>query len=328
MSILHKIGISALQGSVLLFYFHSVGSSQREFYPGGISCDALRQLIEYLHDAGFSFRRLSEAYHSVPEKGNLVAVLCCDDGLASVYHEALPILREYKVPLTVFVVGKCLDNRAMAWNHKLIQICRHASEEQLLPYLQKVCNRYHLRAEAQLSQCLFSVPDSGKDAFCDELWEEFCPTDQSSYLAEHEPFLTLPMMRELSEAGAEFALHSHSHADFSRLDYRQMLHEIRHNRDILSDSGYKPAPFFAFPYGRECDRNLLPNLCREASIKACLGLRYRITDNRQQSPLWQRISLEHCTIPSVKELVLKPALRGVKDALVSPNVISSMFRLV
>ncbi len=311
-SLLSRISLAPLRGSNLVLYFHRIGQQQSGFYPDGITSDSLRESIDFLLDAGFVFRSLSEAYSQTPSIGRLSAVLTCDDALASIYHEFLPILQEYGLPLTIFVIGACIDNRALAWNHKLIQIRRHASEKDLLSYLQSIRGRYGLQDLPELPQILFSVQDSKKDALCDKLWGAFCPQSQEDYLHDHQPFLSPSQMRELAENGAEFALHSQSHADFSRLSYARMLDELRQNREHLYEYGHKVAPFFAFPYGRECQPELLKKLCRDAGIKAALGIRHRISDNRRQTPLWQRYNLEQRQKPGFQSLVLGPALRLLK----------------
>ena len=304
-----------LSSSQPVFFFHRVGHHQAELYPEGLSTKTFSDSLKHLLDLGYRFTSLREAQADSHTPGYPRAVLAADDGFSCIYHEVLPIIRKHQIPLTVFMIGCCIDNRALAWNHKLIQIRHHADESDLSDALSSLQTMYSLPADGSISHRMFSVPDHHKDEFCDELWDRFCPTSQEEYLARKKPFLSLTQMQELQNYGVEFALHSHSHADVSRLSYPQICDELHKNKEALSDAGFEPLPFFAFPYGRECSPGLLSDLCKDTSLKACLGIRYRSFDNHPKSRLWQRVSLEHCPFPSLKELWLVPRLRRLKDAL-------------
>lgn len=303
------LSLFPLKGSHLVLYYHRVGKAGAEFYPDGIQSAELLQAVQGFQELGFRFCSLSEAYQKAGSDRELSISLTSDDGLASNHDIVLPIAKKLGIPLTLFVIGKCLDNQALAWNHKLIQIRRHSTEIELQSELVKLSSSFQISAEGSLRQKLFSVTDSKKDELSDLLWEIFCPETQSEFLQRTQPFLSAAQMQDLQDNGAEFALHSCSHADFSRLSYPQMLAELKHNQADLADYIRQPSPFFAFPYGRECSRKLIPKLCHDAKLKAALGFRFRISDNRRQSALWQRIPLENGDVLSLEQLLLRPTAR-------------------
>jgi len=317
-----SLSLFPLRGSHLVLYYHQVGEATAGFYPDAIESDELLRVVQGFQNLGFRFCSLNEAYQKAESSRELSISLTSDDGLASNHQIVLPIAQKLGIPLTLFMIGKCLDNRALAWNHKLIQIKRHCSEEQLEAALTKLGPRFQIGEEGALGQRLFSVTDSKKDALMDLLWELFCPETQNEYLKRTQPFLSKAQMRDLENKGAEFALHSQSHADFSRLSYPQMRSELKQNGAHLADYIRQPAPFFAFPYGRECRLDLIPQLCRDLELKAALGLRFRICDNRQQHALWQRISLENVNALSLEQLLLSPVAR-----LFRPRRLFNKFRL-
>lgn len=304
-----SLSLFPLKGSHLVLYYHRVGEAGAEFYPEGMQSEELLQAVQGFQKLGFRFCSLSEGYQKAGSDRELSISLSSDDGLACNHEIVLPIAQEYGIPLTLFVIGKCLDNKALAWNHKLIRIRQNSTEDQLQAALEKLGSRFQICAEGTLSQRLFSVADSKKDKLMDLLWELFCSETQTEYLQRTQPFLSAEQMRDLEDNGAEFALHSHSHADFSRLSYPQMLSELKRNQAQLSRYIHRPAPFFAFPYGRQCSADLIPKLCRDMSLKATLGLRFRICDNRRQNALWQRIPLENVKALSIQQLLLRPVAR-------------------
>ena len=65
----------------------------------------LRSLVNYLHGQG-----PPPPLHSV--------VIVADDGHKSVYSDMLPLIREYKYPVTLFIYPSCISNAhyAMTWD--------------------------------------------------------------------------------------------------------------------------------------------------------------------------------------------------------------------
>jgi len=92
--------------SVILCY-HGVAESNGVADPHflRVSPSAFRAQIELLRDAGFEFVTVADlaerAAGATPPAG-LVA-LSFDDGMDDNHHVALPILREYRVPATIYV---------------------------------------------------------------------------------------------------------------------------------------------------------------------------------------------------------------------------------
>lgn len=309
MVLFRSLSLFPLRGSHLVLYYHQVGQKGAEFYPGGISSEDFLKVVQGFLELGYRFCSLSEAYQKAGSDRRLTISLSSDDGLACNHIAVLPTIQKYNIPLTLFMIGKCLDNKAMAWNHKLIQIRKNSDEEGLQAALANLDSSFLFAQEGNLGQRLFSVADYQKDELTDLLWERFCPETQGEYLMRTQPFLSTGQMRDLEDAGAEFALHSETHADFSRLSYPQMLGELQRNQANLAQYIRHPAPFFAFPYGRQCSPSLIPKLCRDLKLQTTLGLRFRICDNRRQNALWQRISMENAPVLSYKQLLLRPVAR-------------------
>lgn len=90
-------------GDVVLVY-HAVGDPGKY---GNVSTDRFRRDLEYLTEA-YEVVDLPEVVDHDDRKGVAVTF---DDGYHSFYTEALPVLREFEVPATVFVVSGFLDDR-------------------------------------------------------------------------------------------------------------------------------------------------------------------------------------------------------------------------
>ena len=298
-----------------ILYLHRVGSQQKEFYPQGIEEEHLEQILAELHSRGFRFISLSEAIKRRQESKPLhkTISLTTDDGFACNHQVLLPILKRRSIPLTLFLVGKCLDNQALAWNHKLLQIRQASTEPELDKCLNELEPKWNLKREGTLAQQLFSAGNKQGDALANLLWDQFMPQSQQDYLDLHKPFLSRSQMLDLQNSGAEFALHSFSHADFSRLSLAEMGEELQQNREAYEDLGLPYQELFAFPYGRSCRADLIPTLCKSNKLSLCLGGRYTVRDNRQPAYLWQRQALELSAKELRKELWVLPWLRVAKD---------------
>ena len=295
-----------LPASHRVLYLHRVGEEQRSFYPNGISEELLEEVLLSMIKRGYRFTSLAEALQS--RTGRSVT-LSSDDGFACNYHRLYPLLQKHNIPLCLFLIGKCTNNHALAWNHKLQVAKNSTTPEAFESYVASLADEFSLPAASNPSSRVFQVVNHRKDELVDLLWERFCPQSQVEYLKQHKPFLTAEQLRELSDAGVEIALHSHSHADFGRLSFEEMQIEIRQNREALEALNLPVQPYFSLPYGRQCSPDKLAALAKTEGLELILGTRYSRRDNHPGSVLWQRQPLEQSPWRIKQELWLKPWLR-------------------
>lgn len=95
-----------------------------------ISPSQFRRHMEFLKQNGFTVVDLGEALqkvkgsNSLPEKA---VVITFDDAFKSIYENALPILREFNYPFTVFAATESVDKKypqIMSWN-QLRELLKH-----------------------------------------------------------------------------------------------------------------------------------------------------------------------------------------------------------
>ncbi len=309
-----KLSTGLGQGSHRILYLHRVGEAQSGFYPKGIALEQLEELIIELRDLGFSFLSLTQALQQsrAGKKTGLSVSLTTDDGFSCNYNSLMPLLEKHRIPLTLFLIGKCVDNRALAWNHKLLLVRSHAAPEELESFVESIATEFALPQAATAEARIFKVANSRKDELADLLWERFCPISQAEYLRQYQPFLSAEQLQELSREGVEIALHSQTHADFSRLSFEEMQKEIRQNRLALNELNLPVKPCFSLPYGRLCSADKLAALCKTEKIELCLGTYYSLRDNRLGKLLWQRQPLELSPAALKLELWLRPWVRAFK----------------
>jgi hypothetical protein len=99
-----------------------------------------------LKKAGFRFISLSEALQRARSKARAeqTVSITTDDGFACNHDTILPILKRHELPICVFIIGKCIDNRALAWNHKLLIVRARADAATLDKAVKSLAPQYQL----------------------------------------------------------------------------------------------------------------------------------------------------------------------------------------
>ena len=100
----NPLGISAThQQLVPVLTYHRFGSRANRMT---VTVDALREQLTYLRDNNYSVVRLAQLRDYIEGRAGLppkAVVLTIDDGYQSAYKHALPVLREFGMPATLFV---------------------------------------------------------------------------------------------------------------------------------------------------------------------------------------------------------------------------------
>jgi peptidoglycan/xylan/chitin deacetylase (PgdA/CDA1 family) len=113
---------------VAILTFHHI---DERFLPGinNYKPGRLRSLLVFLKQEGFDFVSLHEHYLRSADKR--AVALTFDDGYASFYSSAFPILCELEIPATVFIPYGYVGRKA-AWDYLcLIRRINHLSAEQI-----------------------------------------------------------------------------------------------------------------------------------------------------------------------------------------------------
>ncbi len=110
---------AAPEVSVPILLYHRLGPTVADGMT--IKTTVFASHMKYLHDNGFTvipLRRLVQWYQGkAPAPAQKSVVIVEDDAHKSVYSEMLPIIRQYRYPVTVFVYPSAISNAkyAMTW---------------------------------------------------------------------------------------------------------------------------------------------------------------------------------------------------------------------
>jgi len=289
-----------------VLYYHIVADKFPEIYPYGISVSNFFKQLGQLKRRRYKFRSLSEILANPKRFNDKDLALSFDDGFSANYPVLIYLCKEYNIKPTVFLIGKCVDNKEMAWNHKLLLMKRYCS----LAKLSAEINKYV--PGATISTLFSRIEMSEKDEITDAIWNEVMPFSQSNYLQKHKPFLSLTQIQSLQKAGVDFGIHSWSHPDFGRLNYSEAYTELdlcfKQNEELsLSFKRY-----FAYPYGRPAQKDIETKLIKNFQLLATFGISYGLGDNRLPYTRWQRIKMDSSKLVNREQFLVMPWLRSFK----------------
>lgn len=109
------------QSVVVLMYHHVSADTPR---VTSVTAEELRSHLSYLRDNGFTVVAIEEAVAALsgaadaPQLPDKAVVLTFDDGWDNNYTQAVPVLREFKVPYTIFVNPALMEKQPhlyMTW---------------------------------------------------------------------------------------------------------------------------------------------------------------------------------------------------------------------
>lgn len=216
-------------------------------------------------------------------------VITFDDGYASNYELAYPILREFGLHATIFVTTGFLDGVEMFWFQRA-DLALGRTQKKLLDWKingKKLClylGTYELRQQSlmKLLPELKELPDTDLLSEMNRL-EEALEVSEPGFddLPPAMRPMTWEMASEMSLSGhVDIGGHTHTHPILARCDVRAMRAEIATCRDrIHAEIGELPFAF-AYPNGGSDDftRETLM-LVREAGFKAaCTTVSGRVHD--------------------------------------------------
>lgn len=180
-----------------------------------------------------------------------------DDGYLDFKTNALPILKRFHCPSTIFVTTGGLEQRRAFWwdrvidavartNHRAVDITAlapraHASELSLAPHRQR-------RSLVMLQQLLWQQPPERIEACVDELREQLGVQGDGPLQA---PRMDHADIAAIARDGVELGAHCEQHIDMRRLSTEQCLHELTAPRVLLEELTGRPVTGFAYPGGRQ-----------------------------------------------------------------------------
>lgn len=178
-----------------------------------------------------------------------------DDGYRSTHDLALPILREYNLPATVFVTTGHMESGSM-WNDIILEATRRLPDGELA-----------LHDIGHGSYPLHTMSDRQHTALALTERSKYLPPSERTRLhrklemlvggpLDQQLMLTREMVHSLDRHGIEIGGHTISHPILARIEDAKAVAEIVGNKQELESIIGRPLRLFAYPNGkRDVDFN-------------------------------------------------------------------------
>jgi peptidoglycan/xylan/chitin deacetylase (PgdA/CDA1 family) len=244
---------SGTAGPIILFY-HKV---QRR--PSGVwgepvlDAHAFRQQISFLASEYLPIP-LSELVAALREKVPLperTVAITFDDGYRNNFLMAAPILRQYRVPATLFITTGLVGTGRWMWAYELEKIFHLHPPEEISaaarhPVIKLLCEQ-SVSSRIALMACveyLKSVRHLELLEVMNRIRERFpmAPDDENRFLSWSE-------VRQLRNYGFEFGAHTESHPILVRQQPKDVERELAASRDTLERQLGERPKLFAYPNG-------------------------------------------------------------------------------
>ncbi|MGZ8289802.1 MAG: polysaccharide deacetylase family protein [Telluria sp.] len=173
-----------------------------------------------------------------------------DDGYRSTHDYAMPVLKDYGLPATVFVTTGHLDKGSM-WNDIILEAVRRLSPLGRLDLNDIGLGAHRLTTDTERRNTVFALTERSK---------YLVPTARAQLTSklellagetlDQELMLTRDMVRALDSNGIEIGGHTITHPILTRIDDEAARKEISGNKLHLEEILGKPVRLFAYPNGK------------------------------------------------------------------------------
>ncbi len=222
------------------------------------------------------------------EEGRLPDRAVCvtfDDGYADNEEVALPILRKYRIPATVFVASKFINGGRM-WNDTVVESIRSLERESIdLRAVGMGC--YKLTTIDLKRAAAGDIINQIKHLAGDRREEIVDHLQQHSDTLPDNLMLSDAQICSLRDNDVELGAHTYSHPILANLSCDEVLQEIEKGRDILESVISKPVQYFAYPNGKPVT-DYLPehrDIVKEMGFRAAVSTVWGVSDKNTDK--WQ-----------------------------------------
>jgi peptidoglycan/xylan/chitin deacetylase (PgdA/CDA1 family) len=264
LSLLERIIARRRPGLVVLTY-HRIAESRKDlFYDPVISAtpEAFRTQVKWLSNR-FHLLTLDKLLTQL-ESGTLwcepTMLLTFDDGYRDNFHQALPVLHEFKAPATFFIPTAFFDSPRLPWWDHVAYVIKQTHAQRLtleqnpnggLPLL-----AIDLQTTSRNAAIMTIIRAFLDDSIADERWfldqlEEQAKIHIDSRRLGCELFMTWDQIRQLADSntGLSIGSHAHSHRKLASLDNATQYQELTKSKQILETHLSRPVKALAYPYG-------------------------------------------------------------------------------
>jgi peptidoglycan/xylan/chitin deacetylase (PgdA/CDA1 family) len=257
--------LNCLQGKVVILTYHRVVSNKEleleHIQPGMyVTADTFAMHMQFLkqHFSVIPFAELlrlwSDQQWSLDQP---YCVVTFDDGWLDNYVHALPVLRRFAVPATVFLPTTFVGTAKWFWPEQVAWLCRHRichseDERRRVVGILKKKHTWLISVEASMR----AGDTEGIIEGCKALQQDQIDTFVAEWAAQlgvvlpgDRQVINWGEAQEMSAAGISFGSHSATHRIMTRLNATELAQEISGSWATLREKPITTVPVFCYPNG-------------------------------------------------------------------------------
>ena len=272
----------ANRNKVLILTYHRFASQQE---AGKVSADEFREHLKYLR----SYTRvlpIAEAVSCLNQGKSLprnTTVITIDDGYDDAYEIAFPILREFGMPATVYVITDFLDHKIWLWTDIMRYVLLHTKKNSItidftmgdVLRLRFSSEYERLSGASRINDRLKKLPNDLKDQKIFEIAKALeieIPTLPPEAFAP----LDWEQCQEMEENNVRIESHSVTHPILTKIGDDELAYELRTSKKRLEDILGRRVDHFCYPNGT-LDKNVR-SAARDAGYVSAVTTAYGFND--------------------------------------------------
>lgn len=262
-----KVLLKAKSPVVRIFSYHNVSDEKMHLFAG-VSVKNFRSQMAYLKRY-FKIISLDEFVEIVREKPQSfphnLAVITFDDGYRNNYQHAYPILREDRIPATIFLTTDYIGTHAMLWTDKLNYMFKDTQvdilEVESPPRQFKLGNATEkLAALNYVRDVLKNVDNAKRDELLARISAQLGVSEpvkrkRDTSADQFREMLSWEEIREMQKNSITFGAHTQSHPILTQVPIEQARRQIQDSKAKIEEHLGCQVICFAYPNGLEKDFN-------------------------------------------------------------------------
>jgi peptidoglycan/xylan/chitin deacetylase (PgdA/CDA1 family) len=268
-----------------ILIYHRVNDDNDPFFPA-ISTALFEQEMRFI-GRHYNVVSLAEVVNVLAGRSSKpVLAITFDDGYQDNYHNALPILRRYELPASIFLTTESMDSRQPLWFEQMAQAVKRTSRD-CIDLETDPPRRFWMRTQVERLETIDGIfgvlrdlLDSERRQWLARILRQLGVEDDWE---RRDKMLTWDQARSMQKWGIDFGGHTVTHPFLSQMPEEQVAWEVSECKRRIEEELQFPVSHFAYPNGREKDfGNWNKDVIRRAGYKAAVttiwGPNYRSTD--------------------------------------------------
>lgn len=251
--------------AIFILMYHRVDSRWKPFAEPPVRPKDFEKQVQFLKKH-FAILDLTELAQLKDRPRKDVVVLTFDDGYRDNYTHVYPVLKECKVPATIFLATDYIGTDRLFWYDQVSWALHNASRS---PDFGALLDGGTPADIVEELRSFFGSPDTSEDTVASlviklkalpevtrtaviEKVTELCGV-KNRPTGEDRAMLNWGEVREMAKNGVSFGSHTKSHPKLSAIPVDQARAEIVGSKSMIENEIQKPVTTFAYPYGKTED---------------------------------------------------------------------------